>query len=83
MGGVPGLAYLTVIQKKIMLEKSEVEKVLKSTFSLAGCAILVKVSRSKLTLTGNVSSSDQKGEAERIAWGAVGVWSVDNELVVK
>lgn len=66
-----------------MLEKTEVETVLKGKVSLSGCAIQVKVSRSKLTLTGNVCSPDQKGEAEKIAWTAVGVWSVDNELVVK
>ena len=65
-----------------MLEKSEVEMVLKGTLSLNGCTILVKVSRSKLTLSGNVHSENQKGEAERIAWTAVGVWSVENELLI-
>jgi hypothetical protein len=82
-GQEQGLNYLTVAQNQVMLEKTEVETVLKDKVSLTGCAIQVKVSRSKLTLTGNVSSSDQKGEAERIAWTAVGVWSVDNELVIK
>ena len=36
-----------------MLEKIEVETVLRGTLSLSGCSIQVKVSRSKLTLTGN------------------------------
>lgn len=75
-------AYLTVIQKQIMLEKNEVETALKGVVSLRGCAIHVKVSRAKLTLTGVVNSSDQKGEAERIAWTALGVWSVENELAI-
>ncbi len=65
-----------------MLEKSEVESALKATLSLNGCTILVKVSRSKLTLSGSVHSENQKGEAERIAWTAVGVWSVANELKI-
>jgi osmotically-inducible protein OsmY len=65
-----------------MMEKMEVETVLKDTGSLSGCNIKVAISRTKLTLTGMVHSLDQKGEAERIAWKAVGVWSVTNELVV-
>jgi len=65
-----------------MLEKSDVENVLKNTQVLIGCDVKVKVSRTKLTLTGRVHSPDQKGEAERIAWKAIGVWSVVNELVI-
>ena len=65
------------------MEKMEVETVLKGTGSLSGCSIKVGISRTKLTLTGMVHSLDQKGEAERIAWKAVGVWSVTNELVIE
>ena len=68
---------------KIMLEKTDVEGVLKGTMSLIGCNIKVGVSKSKLTLTGMVHSLDQKGEAERIAWKALGVWTVSNELVIE
>jgi osmotically-inducible protein OsmY len=66
----------------IMIEKSELESVLRGTSSLSGCNISVKVSKSKVTLAGNVQSAEQKGEAERIAWQVVGVWTVGNELVV-
>ena len=66
-----------------MLEKTDVEGLLKGTVSLVGCSIKVGVSKSKLTLTGMVHSLDQKGEAERIAWKALGVWSVANELVIE
>ena len=65
-----------------MIEKSDLEAVLKSTLSLSGCFIKVKVSKSTVTLTGTVSSAEQKSEAERIAWKAVGVWTVGNELAI-
>lgn len=65
-----------------MIEKSDLEDVLKGTLSLKGCNIKVKVSKSTVTLTGKVCSADQKSEAERIAWKAVGVWTVGNELVI-
>src|SRR5579872_4095128 len=66
----------------IMIEKSELNGVLKSTISLSGCDITVKVSKSKVTLAGRVRSTEQKGEAERIAWTVIGVWTVTNELEI-
>jgi osmotically-inducible protein OsmY len=65
-----------------MIEKSELEGVLKGTLSLSGCAITVKVSRAKVILAGRVTSAEQKGEAERIAWKVMGVWTVGNELLI-
>jgi osmotically-inducible protein OsmY len=65
-----------------MIEKSELEGVLKKTLSLSGCTINVKISKQKVTLAGKVQSAEQKGEAERIAWQVMGVWTVGNELVI-
>jgi osmotically-inducible protein OsmY len=65
-----------------MIEKMEVEGLLKGTASLSGCSIKVGISKTKLTLTGMVHTLDQKGEAERIAWKAIGVWTVQNEILV-
>ena len=65
-----------------MIEKADLESVLKNTVSLSGCIIKVKVSKSKVTLTGRVQSAEQKGEAEQIAWKVMGVWAVGNELVI-
>ncbi|HXB34446.1 MAG TPA: BON domain-containing protein [Puia sp.] len=65
-----------------MIEKSDLEGVLKGTLSLNGCTIKVKVSKSTVTLTGRVYSTEQKSEAERIAWKVLGVWTVGNELVI-
>ena len=66
-----------------MIEKSELDSVLKSTLSLSGCTIHAKVSKSKVILSGRVQSPAQKGEAERIAWEVIGVWSVANDLVIE
>jgi osmotically-inducible protein OsmY len=66
-----------------MIEKTEVEGLLKNTASLIGCSIKVAISKAKLTLTGMVHTLDQKGEAERIAWKAIGVWVVNNEIVIE
>jgi len=65
-----------------MIEKSDLEGILKNTLSLTGCSIKVKVSKSTITLTGRVYSADQKGEAERLAWKVIGIWTVGNELVI-
>jgi len=65
-----------------MIEKSDLEGVLKDTLSLSGCNIKVKLSKAKVTLTGSVHSAEQKNEAEKIAWKGMGVWTVGNELVI-
>ncbi len=65
-----------------MIERSDLEGVLKDTLSLSGCSIKVQVSKSKITLTGRVNTPEQKAEAERIAWKAIGVWTVGNELQI-
>jgi osmotically-inducible protein OsmY len=65
-----------------MIEKMDVEGLLKNTASLNGCSIKVGISKTKLTLTGTVHTLDQKGEAERIAWKTLGVWTVANDIVV-
>ncbi len=65
-----------------MIEKSDLEGVLKGAISLTDCNIKVRVSKSTVMLTGTVCSADQKSEAERIAWKVLGVWTVGNELVI-
>ena len=65
-----------------MIEKSDLEGLMKGTLSLSDCNIKVQVSKSTVTLTGRVYSAEQKNEAERIAWKAIGVWTVSNKLVI-
>ena len=64
------------------IERKDIESALERNWSLSDREIKVKVSGTKVTLTGTVDSWYQKSEAARIAWKARGVWSVDNELVV-
>ncbi|MBC7641376.1 MAG: BON domain-containing protein, partial [Flavobacterium sp.] len=65
-----------------IIEKAAIEKALTRNWSINDNDIAVTVSRNNVTLTGTVDSYYQKDEAERIAWNAKGVWSVDNELAV-
>jgi osmotically-inducible protein OsmY len=65
------------------IEKSEIEGAISRNWSLNGLDIQVKVSGTKVSLTGYVESWYQKNEAGRIAWNAPGVWSVDNQLEIE
>ena len=56
---------------------------MRRNWAIADQDILVNVSGHKVTLSGTVTSWYQKDEAARIAWGAPGVWTVDNELVIE
>lgn len=64
------------------IEKKDIESALARNWSLQDLDIQVKVSGTKVTLTGNVESWYQKNEAGRIAWNAPGALSVDNELII-
>ena len=64
------------------IERKDIERALERNWSLSDRQINVKVSGTKVTLTGTVDSWYQKSEAARIAWMVRGVWSVENDLVV-
>jgi osmotically-inducible protein OsmY len=64
------------------IERKDIESALERNWSLSDREIKVKVSGTKVTLTGKVDSWYQKSEAARIAWKARGVSSVENDLVV-
>lgn len=65
------------------IERKDIESALRRNWSIRAKDIEVKVLGHKVTLNGTVNSWYQKDEAARIAWNAPGVWTVDNELVVK
>jgi osmotically-inducible protein OsmY len=64
------------------VEKEAIEKAFSRNWSINDNNIEVKVKANEVTLIGAVSSYFQKDEAERIAWMAPGVESVNNELSV-
>ncbi len=65
------------------VEKKDIENALVRNWSMDNQDIRVNVSGNRVTLNGTVDSLYQKGEAERIAWNAPGVWTVDNELLIE
>ena len=65
------------------IEKKDIESALKRNWSIDPKDIMVKASDHKVTLTGTVKSWYQKDEAEKTAWKAPGVWTVDNELGIE
>ena len=64
------------------IEKKDIECAFDRNWSMDDNEIHIKVSGNRVTLTGMVNSIYQRDEAERIAWNAPGVCSMDNQLVV-
>ncbi|WP_026993812.1 BON domain-containing protein [Flectobacillus major] len=65
------------------IEKKNIENALIRNWSVDNQDIIVNVLGNTVTLTGTVRSLYQKDEAERMAWNAPGVWTVNNELTVE
>lgn len=64
------------------IEQKDVEDAIHRSWSVDDSDIIVTVTGTTVTLTGNVDSWYQKEEAERIAWKTSGIWHVNNELAV-
>ena len=82
--GVKGVSNLISIKPK--LKSKDVETAIKSAFErnalLDADKIQVETSENKVTLRGQVRNHAERDEAERVAWAAPGVFSVDNQLTV-
>jgi osmotically-inducible protein OsmY len=65
------------------IERKDVEEAIARNWSLSSQEIHVEVSDHRVTLTGTVNSLYQKDEAEKIAFNALGVWTVTNELAIE
>ncbi|MBB5638369.1 BON domain-containing protein [Pedobacter cryoconitis] len=83
--GVKGVTNSITIESDIhdAVEKKEIEDAIDRNWSVNNQDIQVKVSGSRVTLTGTVNSIYQKDEAQRMAWNAPGVWYVDNEIEIE
>ena len=83
--GVKGVSNQIAIKPK--LSANTIDADIKSAFErsalLDAAKITVETSGNKVTLTGKVRNYAEKEEAERVAWAAAGVYSVDNQLNVK
>jgi len=85
LAGVKGVTNLITIKSKLAAThvKSAIESAFERNALLDADKIAVEIAGSKVTLRGTVRNYAERDEAERVAWAASGVWSVDNKLDVK
>lgn len=85
LAGVKGVTNLITIKSKLSAVnvKDEIEAAFERSALLDAEKIQVETSGSKVTLRGKVRNYAERDEAERVAWSAPGVWSVDNKIDVK
>jgi osmotically-inducible protein OsmY len=82
--GIKGVINMITVKPKAVA--SEIQGAITSAFKrnalLDASKINVQAVGTKVTLTGKVRNHTEREEAERAAWSALGVGSVDNQLVV-
>jgi osmotically-inducible protein OsmY len=64
------------------IEKTAIERAIERNWAMNNQDVEVYVSGNKVTLIGIVHSFYQKEVAEKMAWNAPGVWTVNNELII-
>jgi len=84
LAGVKGVTNMITIKPR--LAPAQIESAIQGAFErsalLDANKIKVETSGNKVTLRGKVQNYTERDEAERIAWAAPGVYSVDNQLKV-
>jgi osmotically-inducible protein OsmY len=82
--GVKGVSNLILVKPGVSPSdlKRRIEEALKRTAESDASQITVEVNGSKVILKGTVRSWAERQEAERQAWSAPGVTSVDNQLKI-
>ena len=82
--GVKGVTNLITVKPRVTPAdiKKKIEEALKRTAEADAQKITVEVDGSKVILRGTVRSWAEREEAERQAWAAPGVTSVDNRIQI-
>lgn len=85
LAGVNRVFNLITIKPKVTPAKIEaaIEAAFERSAVLDAKKIEIETSGNKVTLTGKVRNYTEREEAERVAWAAPGVYSVDNQLAVE